>query len=77
MLDQEETQLAWQGIILCEKCQQGIRRVEPANNHDDQRLHDEPIRRRFGPPARPLGWLGWPRELIDEHDQADKQTRVV
>jgi hypothetical protein len=51
---QEGPQLYRQGIILVEKGEQGIRCVEAVNHHDDQRLHDQPIRISFG--ASPGLW---------------------
>jgi hypothetical protein len=45
---------------LVQKRQQGIRRIEATNNHNDERFHDEPIRIRFGVPAGSLGRLRGP-----------------
>ncbi len=44
------------GVILLNKCDQGISRVKAAKNHDDQGLQHEPIQIGFG---RPRGrWAG-------------------
>ncbi len=59
-------------VLLVKKRQQGVRRIEAANDHDDQHLQDEPVGIRVGSSSWTFGWDGWPGEPIHKDNQADK-----
>jgi Sulfatase len=51
---QEPPQLLGHRIVLVEKRQQGVGRIEAANDHDDQGLHHEPIDEQTRLTSRPF-----------------------
>ena len=50
LFDGQGTQPGWHGIVLFEKLKQGIGRIEPSNDHDDQCLQDQAVRILLGRP---------------------------
>jgi hypothetical protein len=72
MFAQEGPQPRRDGIVLVEQGQQGIGGIEPTHNHDDQRLHDQALRRSLRAAPQSSRRFRRPGEPVHEHNQADK-----
>jgi hypothetical protein len=77
LLVQQWTQLSRHGIVLVEKREHSVGCIEATNNHNDQGLQDEAVGIRFGSSAWPFDWCRGPRKVVNEQNQADKQTCVT
>jgi hypothetical protein len=66
VLRQQGTNLARDGIVLFQKVQQGIGRIESSNDHDDERLDKELIGIGFLAPALAFGGRRWRWYLLDK-----------
>src|SRR2546421_315942 len=66
LLRQQGTNLACHGMVLCQKTEQGIGRIKPPNNHDDERFDKKLVGIELLPPA--LAFDGGRRRgyLLDE-----------
>jgi hypothetical protein len=53
-------------IVLVQKAEQGIGRIEAPNDHDDEGLNKELVRIGFLTPALALGWRRWRGYLLDK-----------
>src|SRR4029453_16701962 len=66
VLCQQGTKLPRDRIILFQKGQQGIGRIEPPNDHDDERFDKELVGIGFLSPALAFGWRRWRGYLLDQ-----------
>ena len=66
MLRQQEPNLLGYRIGLFEKVEQGIGRIEPPNNHDNQRFDKELVGIELLPPARAFARRRGRRYLLNE-----------
>ena len=76
VLRQQRTNLVCHGIVLVQKAEQGIGRIESPNNHDDQGFEKELVGIKLLPPT--LAFDGWRGRgyLLDEPEEADKDTAL-
>src|SRR6185295_13782778 len=76
VLCQQGTNLLGPGIVLFQEAEQGIGRIEPPNDHDDQGFDKELVGIALLPPALAFdGWRGC-GELLDEPEQTDKDAAM-
>jgi hypothetical protein len=74
LFDEQWPELDDNGVVLLQKPQQRLGRIEPPNNHDDQGFQHQSI--RVLPGASPRSFVGCrrPGQLINQFDQADKNA---
>jgi hypothetical protein len=77
LLVQEGPQLLRYGILLGEKREQRVGRIEAPNNHDHHRLQDEPVRICLRASPGPFGRLGGSGESVHEQNEADEYTLLL
>jgi hypothetical protein len=63
------------GSVLVEKGQQGLGGRQPTHHHAAQRLPDPALRGSFGAAPPASGRCRRPGSPVNEHNQADKETR--
>ena len=76
MLRQQGTNLPRDGIVLVQKVQQGIGRIEPPDDHDDERFNKEFVGIELLLPAFAFGWWRRSWNLLDEPEYADKDAAM-